>query len=78
MNHSGSRDDHLKFKKLRNKVVAKLRHAKSEIVSNLHPHNQKEFWKVVKSLNTTAVVKSLNTKAVVKSLNTKQSIVPTL
>ena len=39
------------FKKLRNKVVAKLRHAKRTFFGNLHPHNPKEFWKVVKSLN---------------------------
>ena len=40
------------FKKLRNKVVANLRHAKCKFFWNLHPHNQKEFWKVVKSLNS--------------------------
>ena len=49
---SGRRDDRLMFKKLRYKVVANLRHAKHKFFWNLHPHNQKEFWKVVKSLNS--------------------------
>ena len=50
---SGNSDDHLKFKQLRNKVVAKLRHAKHEFFSKLQPSNPKVFWKVVKLLNFT-------------------------
>ena len=49
---SGNREDHEKFKQLRNKVVAKLKHAKRDFFTNLHPRSQKEFWKVVKSLNS--------------------------
>ena len=49
---SGNREDHEKFKQLRNKVVAQLKHAKRDFFTNLHPRNQKEFWKVVKSLNS--------------------------
>ena len=49
---SGNRDDYQKFKQYRNKVVAKLRHAKRAFVSKLHPSNQKEFWRVVKTLNS--------------------------
>jgi len=47
---SGNRDDQEKFKQLRNKVVAKLRAAKKEFFSNIHPQNPKEFWKLVKSV----------------------------
>ena len=39
------------FKKLRNKVVAKLRHNKKAFFVRMHPHSQKEFWKLVKILN---------------------------
>ena len=29
-----------------------MRHVKRKFFGNLHPHNQQEFWKVVKSLNS--------------------------
>ena len=32
-------------------VVAKLRHKKKAFFARMHPHNQKEFWKLVKFLN---------------------------
>lgn len=35
--HSGSRDDHLKFKQLRNKVVAKIKLANCRFFTDLHP-----------------------------------------
>ena len=47
---SGNIEDHLKFRHTRNRVVAELRSAKRRFLTNLHPHNQQEFWKVVKSL----------------------------
>ena len=47
---SGSRDDQEKFKQLRNRVVSKLRSAKTKYFTNLHPHNTKDFWKLVKSV----------------------------
>ena len=49
-NHSGNRDDYLKFRQIRNRVVAELRLAKRRYFTNLDPHNQREFWKIVKSL----------------------------
>ena len=39
------------FKKLRNKVVAKLRHNKKAFFARIQPHSQKEFWKLFKFLN---------------------------
>ena len=39
------------FKKLRNKVVAKLRHNKKAFFARMQPHSQKKFWKLVKFLN---------------------------
>ena len=47
---SGNRDDQEKFKQLRNRVVSKLRSAKTKFFTNLHPHNTKDFWKLVKSV----------------------------
>ena len=47
---SGNRDDQEKFKQLRNRVVSKLRSAKTKCFTNLHPHNTKDFWKLVKSV----------------------------
>ena len=49
-NCSGDRDDYLKFRQVRYGVVAELRLAKRRYFANLHPHNQREFWKTVKSL----------------------------
>ena len=49
-NHSGDRVDYLKFRQVRNRVVTELRLAKRRFFANLHPHNQREFWKIVKSL----------------------------
>ena len=48
--HCGHRDDYLKFSQVRNRVVAELRIGKRRLFANLHPHNQREFWKMVKSL----------------------------
>ena len=48
---SGNDGDRMIFKKLRNKVVAKLRHKKKAFFARMHPHGQKEFWKLVKFLN---------------------------
>ena len=39
------------FKKLSNKVVAKLRHNKKAFFARMQPHSQKEFRKLVKFLN---------------------------
>ena len=47
---SGNRDDQEKFKQLRYRVVSKLRSAKTKFFTNLHPHNTKDFWKLVKSV----------------------------
>ena len=47
---SGDRDDYLKFRQVRNRVVAELRLAKRRFFANLYPQNQQEFWKIVKSL----------------------------
>ena len=47
---SGDRDDYLKFRQVRNRVVAELRLAKRRFFANLYPQNQREFWKIVKSL----------------------------
>ena len=47
---SGDRDDYLKFRQVRNRVVAELRLAKRRFFANLHPQNQREFWKIMKSL----------------------------
>ena len=49
---TGSIQDRLKFKQLRNKVVAELRLAKQKYFSQLHPHDQKDFWKLVKTLSS--------------------------
>jgi len=49
-NRSSDRDDYLKFRQIRNRVVAELRIAKRRYFADLHPHNQREFWKIVKSL----------------------------
>ena len=49
-NRSGDRNDYLKFRQIRNRVVAELRIAKRRYFATLHPHNQREFWKIVKSL----------------------------
>ena len=40
----------MKFRQIRNRVVAELRFVKRRYFANLHPHNQQEFWKIVKSL----------------------------
>ena len=49
----GNRDDQEKFKQLRNRVVSKLRSAKKEIFTNLHPHiTNLEFWKLIKSVKS--------------------------
>ena len=48
---SGNDGDRMIFKKLRNTVVAKLRHNKKAFFVRMHPHSQKEFWKLVKILN---------------------------
>ena len=50
---AGESTTRTQFKQLRNKVVAKLRHAKHEFFSKLQPSNPKVFWKVVKLLNFT-------------------------
>ncbi len=50
--HSGDKSDYQKFRQLRNKVVAKLRNLKREYLSRLNPREPKEFWKLVKSLNS--------------------------
>ena len=47
---TGYRDDYMKFKQIRNRVVAELRLAKRRFFTNLHPHNQREVWKIVESL----------------------------
>ena len=49
-NRSGDRADYLKFRQVRNRVVTELRLAKRRFLTNLHPHNQWAFWKIVKSL----------------------------
>ena len=65
--HSGDIGDRLKFKQLRNKVVAKLRNAKRDYLSKINPREPKEFWKIVKSLdskeNSLPVLKSGDTTA---------------
>lgn len=64
---SGNTEDHLKFRHARNRDVAELRFAKRRFLTNLHPHNQREFWKVVKSLtpkeNSILTLSSENTIA---------------
>ena len=64
---SGNTEDHLKFRHVRNRVVAELRFAKRRFLTNLHPRNQREFWKVVKSLtpkeNSIPTLSSENTIA---------------
>ena len=71
---SHSRDDHLMFKKFRDKVVAHLRHAKCEFLGNLHPHNQKEFWKVVKSLNSKqSVIPTLRNGDIIAASNLEKA-----
>ena len=49
---NGNKGDRDMFKKLRNEIVAKLRHAKQTFFVKINPHRPKEFWKVVKSLNS--------------------------
>ena len=49
---NGKAEDLEKFKQLRNRIVTELRRAKQTFFTQLHPRNQKEFWKVVKSLNS--------------------------
>ena len=44
--NSGSTDDRLKFKQLRNKVVAELRLAKHSFFSDLHPHDPSVLEKI--------------------------------
>ena len=64
---SGNTEVHLKFRHVRNRVVAELRFAKRRFLTNLHPRNQREFWKVVKSLtpkeNSIPTLSSENTIA---------------
>ena len=47
---SGNRDDYMKLKQIRNGAVAELKLAKRRFFTNIHPYNQWEFWKIVKSL----------------------------
>jgi len=42
--------DAVKYRKMRNKVVNKLREAKNAFFCNLKP-NSKDFWKAIKCLN---------------------------
>ena len=48
---TGNPADRQKFKHLRNKVVSRLHIAKQNYFSKFHPKNQKEFWKILRSIN---------------------------
>ena len=43
--------NHVKYKRVRNKVISQLRKAKATFFRNLNPRNPKKFWKAVKYLN---------------------------
>ena len=52
--------NYVKYRKLRNQVIVKMRKAKEQFIQSLDPAKPKQFWKAIKALSKcTSVIPSL-------------------
>ena len=71
---SGKNDDFLKFKQLRNKVVAELRGAKQKFFLDLQSQDSNSFWKKLRQLNPNeCTIPTLTKGSVVACTNSEKA-----